>query len=75
MIDRNFGPPLSVITIKAILTKVVGEISMRTITAAIRQQCLEGHSENRDKMLAFFLTCESRLKRSTQQEWNRVIDH
>lgn len=49
---------------------------MRTLTAAIRQHCLQAaQSGSKDQLLAFFLACESRLKRSTQQEWNRVIDN
>lgn len=67
--------PLTVIAVKAVLARVNGEISMRSVTAAIRQYCLEGQHNARDRLLAFFLACESRLKRSTQQEWNRVIDH
>jgi hypothetical protein len=48
---------------------------MRSLTAAIRTYTLEGHPNTKDFLLGFFLNCEKKLKRGTQQEWNRVIDH
>ncbi len=48
---------------------------MRSLTAAIRTHCLDGHPHARDALLAFFLACESKLRRTSQQEWNRTIEH
>ena len=48
---------------------------MRSLTVAIRQHCLEQQQTHlKEQFLSFFLTCESKIKRNSSQEWNRVID-
>jgi hypothetical protein len=48
---------------------------MRSLTAAIRTHCLDNRTNTKDPLLAFFLACESKLKRNSQQEWNKAIEH
>jgi hypothetical protein len=71
----SHSPSLHVLAIKTVLSKVPNELTMRSLTAAIRTHTLEGHPQAKDLLLGFFLNCEKKLKRGTQQEWHRVIDH
>lgn len=68
-------PTAAIISIKNILSRIKDEINMRTITVSIRQYCIEEQQiKSKDRLLNFFLQCESKLKRQNNHEWNRIIE-
>jgi hypothetical protein len=71
----TIDPTSAIISIKNILSRIKDEINMRTITVSIRQYCIEEQQiKSKDRLLNFFLQCESKLKRQSNHEWNRIIE-
>jgi len=55
---------LAIIAIKSIIARVKEDINMRALTVSIRQYCIEEQQiHNKDKLLTFFLKCENKLRK------------